>query len=100
MSSFPLGYHAELLGEYDGAAGGPAAAADVFGIGAAIAIFLLLQASFGSWRLAIALLPHPADGARRRRAGCVSAAAAIISLGSLVGFFTVLRHRGAQRHHA
>ena len=36
---------------------------------ALIAIFLLLQAAFASWRLAILALPDPADGARRRRAG-------------------------------
>jgi len=48
---FPIGYHAELLGEYKERQ----AAFNrmlVFGIGAALVIFLLLQASFGDWRLA------------------------------------------------
>src|SRR5262249_34945520 len=51
-TSFPLGYHAEVLGEYK-----EREAAQnrllLFGIGAAIAVFLLLQASFRSFRLAL-----------------------------------------------
>ncbi len=56
---FPVEYHAEMLGNY-------AQRQDDrreswwFGLAAAIAIFLLLQACFSSWRLAIALfLPLP-----------------------------------------
>jgi CzcA family heavy metal efflux pump len=84
----PLGYHAELLGEaaertsaqshlltYAGAAG--------------ILIFLLLQVAFGSWRLASLLfftLPMALVG------GVLAAFAGVgaISLGALIGFFTVL----------
>ena len=49
---FPLEYHAELLGDY-----GDEQRAQgrllTFAIAAAIGIFLLLQAAFGSWRTAI-----------------------------------------------
>ena len=74
--NFPLGYHAEVLGESTELN----AAQDrllIFGIAAAIAIFLLLQAAFGSLRLAVLtflLLPMALVGgvlareARRRRA--------------------------------
>ena len=85
---FPLGYHPELLGEY---AERQAAQSRLllFAIAALIGIFLLLQASFGSTRLAILsflTLPSALVG------GVLAAwlAGGIISLGSLVGFFTVL----------
>ena len=48
---FPLEYHARVLGEY----AAPQAARTrllVFVIAAAIGVFFLLQAAFGSWRLA------------------------------------------------
>jgi Cu/Ag efflux pump CusA len=59
-----------------------------FGAAAAIGVFLLLQAAFGSWRLATLAfftLPSALVG------GVLAAFAAggVISLGSLVGFFTV-----------
>jgi Cu/Ag efflux pump CusA len=86
--TFPLGYHAEVLGE----------AAErqkaenrllLFGAAAVIGILFLLQAAFRSWRLAILLfvtLPMALVG------GVLGAwiAGGIVSLGSLVGFFTVL----------
>ncbi len=85
---FPLGYHPELLGEF---AERQAAESRLllFAIGAAIGVFLLLQASFGSTRLAILsflTLPSALVG------GVLAAffTDGIISLGSLVGFFTVL----------
>ena len=61
----------------------------LFGIAAAIGIFLLLQASFGSTRLAILsflTLPFALVG------GVFAAAltGGVVSLGSLIGFFTVL----------
>ena len=60
----------------------------ILGIGAAIAVFLLLQASFGSWRLAtLSFLTLP-----MALVGGVLAAylgGGVLSLGSLVGFFTV-----------
>ena len=84
---FPIGYHAELLGEYKERK----AAANrmfIFGIGAAIVIFALLQASFGSWRLAtlsFLTLPIALVG------GALAAFmfGRTLSLGSLVGFYTV-----------
>lgn len=84
---FPLEYHAELLGEYQER---QAAQRNLFllGIAAAIGVFLLLQAAFGSWRLAtLAFLTLPSA-----LVGGVLAAFAtggVISMGSLVGFFTV-----------
>ncbi|MEO7295615.1 MAG: efflux RND transporter permease subunit [Candidatus Limnocylindria bacterium] len=85
---FPLGYHPELLGEF-----AERQEAEnrllLFAIGAAIGVFLLLQASFGSTRLAILsflTLPSALVG------GVLAAffTDGVISLGSLVGFFTVL----------
>jgi CzcA family heavy metal efflux pump len=84
---FPLGVHAEVLGEH---AERQAAQQRLltFGAIAAIAIFLLLQAAFGSFRLAtlsFLTLPIALVG------GVLAtlASGGIISLGSLVGFFTV-----------
>ena len=85
---FPLGYHAHLLGE---AAERQAAQRGMLiaALATAIGIFLLLHAAFRSWRLAmLAFLALPAA-----LVGGVLAAYAgdrIISLGSLVGFLTVL----------
>ena len=84
----PPGYHAEVLGE----APELNAAQDdllLYGILAAIVIFLLIQAALGSLRLAtlvFLLLPMAL-------AGAVLAAkldTGVLSLGSLVGFLTVL----------
>ncbi|MCW2723703.1 MAG: acriflavin resistance protein [Frankiales bacterium] len=84
---FPRGYHAEVLGEYKER---QAAQRRMLGLGAAalLAILLLLQASFRSWRLALLVmltLPMALVG------GVLGAyvGGGIISLGSLVGFFTV-----------
>jgi Cu/Ag efflux pump CusA len=85
---FPLEYRAELLGEY----AERLAAQDLvraFVIGAAIGIFLLLQAVFRSWRLALVVfltLPMALSG------GVLAACAnggGILSLGSLIGFLAV-----------
>jgi len=84
---FPLEFHAEVLGAYQErqAAQGNLL---VFGIAAALGVFLLLQVAFRSWRLAaLAFFTLPSA-----LVGGVLAAFAtggIISLGSLVGFFTV-----------
>jgi CzcA family heavy metal efflux pump len=84
---FPIGYHAELLGEYKERK----AAANrmfIFGIGAAIVIFALLQASFGSWRLAtLSFLTLPIALVGGALAAFVFGRT--LSLGSLVGFYTV-----------
>jgi CzcA family heavy metal efflux pump len=84
---FPLGYHAEVLGEYQERQAAQQRLL-LFGIAAALGVFLLLQAAFGSWRLAtLAFFTLPSA-----LVGGVLAAFAdggVISLGSLVGFFTV-----------
>jgi CzcA family heavy metal efflux pump len=85
---FPLGYHAEMFGEFQ-----ERKAAQnrlmTFAILGAVGVFLLLQTSFGSWRLAtlsFVTLPMALIG------GVMAAflGGRVISLGSLVGFFTVL----------
>jgi len=84
---FPLEYRAELLGEYAERQNAQKRMLS-FAIAAAIGIFLLLQASFGSWRLAtLVFLTLPAA-----LVGGVLAAFAGggISLGSLVGFLALL----------
>ncbi len=86
-TAFPLGYHAELLGEYKERQQAQHRLL-LFGVGSAIAIFLLLQASFRSFRLAIlsfVTLPMALVG------GAIAAwiAGGVLSIGSLVGFYTV-----------
>jgi Cu/Ag efflux pump CusA len=85
---FPLEYHAQVLGEY---AERQTAQNRLltFALGAAIGVFLLLVTSFGSVRLALLTfltLPMALVG------GLLAAFATggVISLGSMVGFFTVL----------
>lgn len=85
--SYPRGYHAELLGEF---AEREAAQKQLLGSGllAVVAILVLLMLSFGSWRLAVfsfATLLMALVG------GVLAAwmTGGVISLGSLVGFFTV-----------
>ncbi len=85
---FPREYHAELLGEY---AERQAAQRQIliFGFAAALLILLLLRLSFGGWRPALLsyfTLPSALVG------GVLAtfAAGRIISLGTLVGFLTVL----------
>ena len=85
---FPLGYHAELLGEY---AERQAAQSRLllYALVAVAVVFLLLRVALHTWRLAwLAFLDLPIA-----LAGGVIAtyiAGAEVSLGSLVGFFTVL----------
>jgi CzcA family heavy metal efflux pump len=85
---WPLEFRAELLGEFTErqAAQGRLM---LFAIAAAAGIFLLLQASFGNWRLAtltFVTLPIALVG------GVLAAylASGVISLGSLVGLLTIL----------
>ena len=63
---FPLEYHAELLGEYAAAAGQPSSSFSASQSRPLIGIFLLLQAAFGSWRLAGLSFVVACRGARRR----------------------------------
>jgi len=85
---FPLGYHAELLGEY---AERQAVQQRLLGFAvvAAVAVFLLLLTAFGNWRLASLIfltLPFALVG------GILATYLSdrVISLGALVGFLTVL----------
>ena len=83
----PLGYHYELLGEFQERQ----TAQDrlfTYGIPAAIGVFFILFAAFGSWRLAALsffTLPSALVG------GVLAAyiGGGVLSLGSLVGFLTV-----------
>jgi CzcA family heavy metal efflux pump len=84
---FPRGYHAEIIGEYQErqAAQSRLLATGIFALAL---ILLLLQASLGSWRptlLVFLTLPFALVG------GVIAAWATggILSIGSLVGFFTV-----------
>jgi Cu/Ag efflux pump CusA len=85
---FPLEYHTEVLGEYSERQAARNRTLAVAAV-AAIAIFLLLQAAFGNWRLATGtFLALPAT-----LLGGVLAAIAgggVLSLGSLLGFLAVL----------
>jgi Cu/Ag efflux pump CusA len=49
---FPLEYHAEVLGDYTDRTGAERKVT-IFALGAALGVFLLLQAVFSSWRLAL-----------------------------------------------
>jgi CzcA family heavy metal efflux pump len=86
--SFPAGYHPELLGEYKEAQAAQNRLVLFAGV-ALIGILLLLATAFNSWRLALlVLLTLPVA-----LVGGILAAylgGGILSLGSLVGFFTVL----------
>ncbi len=84
---FPRGFHAEVLGEYRERQQAQNHLAGI-AILAGLAILMLLQVSFGSWRLAtlgFLILPMALVG------GILAAfiGGGIISLGSLVGFITV-----------
>jgi CzcA family heavy metal efflux pump len=86
--AFPLGYYAVLQGEYAElrAARGRL---QLFAVLALVAVFFLLRQSFDSWRLAaltFLTLPSALVG------GVLAAwlAGGVISLGSLIGFLTVL----------
>jgi Cu/Ag efflux pump CusA len=85
---FPLGYHPEIIGEF---AERQAASQRILlaGLVAALVIFFLLRVSLGTWRLAtMAFLSLP-----MAMVGGVLAAYltdGILSLGSLVGFLTIL----------
>ena len=86
---FPLEYHAEVLGEY---AQQPAAQNRFLGFAgvALIGIFLLLQASCQSWRLALlSFLTLPLALVGGLLAALAGGGTLGVSLGSLVGFLTV-----------
>jgi CzcA family heavy metal efflux pump len=85
---WPTEFRAELLGEFTERQDAQRRLL-IFAVAAAIGIFLLLQASFGNWRLAsLTFLTLPIA-----LVGGVLAAflgGRVLSLGSLVGFLTVL----------
>jgi CzcA family heavy metal efflux pump len=85
---WPLEYHAEVLGNYaDRRAARNRLLA--FAVAAAIGIFLLLQACFGSWRVATVgflALPMALTGGVL----AVALGGGMLSLGSLSGFLAVL----------
>jgi CzcA family heavy metal efflux pump len=85
---FPMEYHATLVGDF---AADQAADREAwgFGIGAAIAVLLLVQAAIGNWRLAalvFVILPLSLSG------GLVGAliGGRVISIGSVAGFLVIL----------
>jgi Cu/Ag efflux pump CusA len=84
---FPRGYHAEVLGEYEERQQAQSRLLTTAVIALAL-ILLLLQASLGSWRptlLVFLTLPFALVG------GVIAAwgTGGVLSIGSLVGFFTV-----------
>ena len=84
---FPRGYHAEILGEYEERQEAQSRLLTTAVIALAL-ILLLLQASLGGWRPALLVfltLPFALVG------GVLAAwgTGGILSIGSLVGFFTV-----------
>lgn len=84
---FPRGYHAEVLGEYEERQQAQSRLLVTGGIALAL-ILLLLQASLGSWRptlLVFLTLPFALIGGVIATWGT----GGVLSIGSLVGFFTV-----------
>jgi CzcA family heavy metal efflux pump len=85
---FPLGYHAELLGEFRERQTA-AQRLKIASIGSLLAILIIMQTAFGSWRLAILVmltLPIALVG------GFLGTALddRTVSLGTLVGLLTVM----------
>jgi Cu/Ag efflux pump CusA len=86
--AFPLGYHAEMLGEFQERQAAQERLL-LFGIAAAAGVFLLLLTSFGLARLALlSFLTLPSALVGGVMAALITGG--VISLGSLVGFFTIL----------
>lgn len=86
--TFPAGYHPELLGEYEARAKAQSRLLG-FALLSILGVLMVLYADFRSWRLtllAFGTLPFALVG------GVASAllGAGVLSLGSLVGFVTVL----------
>jgi Cu/Ag efflux pump CusA len=86
---FPVEYHAEIVTDKAGGFRNLQSSVAPYVIAVAIAIFLLMQAAFGSWRLAILaffILPTALAG------GIIAAALAGdgLSIGSYLGFLAVL----------
>jgi Cu/Ag efflux pump CusA len=85
--SLPLEYHAEVLKQTTSEEINTTAML-VFGLGCAIAIFLLLQAGFGGWRLAaLAFLTLPVAFVGGALAALIDGAE--LSLGAVIGFLAL-----------
>ena len=85
---FPLGYHAELLGEYAERQEAQSRLF-VFALVALVLVFGLLRFAVHSWRLAwLAFVDLPVALAGGVLATFI--AGGVVSIGSLVGFFTIL----------
>jgi Cu/Ag efflux pump CusA len=86
-ASFPLEYHAQVIADASGDS--PRATQLIgFAIAAAVGIFLLLQAAFGSWRLAaLAFLVLPVGLVGGELAGLIDGRT--FSLGALAGLLAV-----------
>jgi CzcA family heavy metal efflux pump len=85
---FPRGYHAEVLGEYKELQMAQQRLL-ITSVGALVAVMLILQTAFNSWRLAtlvIVTLPFALVGAVL----ATSIGDRVVSLGTLVGLLTVL----------
>ncbi|HKE81824.1 MAG TPA: efflux RND transporter permease subunit [Solirubrobacteraceae bacterium] len=86
-ATFPLEYHAQVIGNPTGSRATTTRFVG-FGIAAAIGIFLLLQAAFGSWRLAtLAFLTVPIGLLGGELAGLIDGST--FSLGALAGLLAV-----------
>ena len=85
--AYPLEYHAELLGDYEDRQSARVSFIGV-SVAAAVGIFLLLQAAFGSWRFASVLfVALPGALAGGVLAALVDGDA--ISIGTIAGFLAV-----------
>jgi CzcA family heavy metal efflux pump len=84
---FPLEYRAEVLGAYQELQSSQRSLL-LFGIASVIGLFLLLQAGFGSWRLA-ALAFFTLPSALLGAVIAAFAESSVLSLAALLGFFTV-----------
>ncbi len=97
----PLEYHAELVGDFADQQADDRQALG-FAVAAAIAIFLLVQAGIGNWRLAaLVYLMLPLSLAGGALAALIDGR--LVSLGSIAGFLAVLgiaaRHAVMQIRH-
>jgi len=86
--NFPLEYHAELIGEYEEIKAAEARVMSVV-ITSLILIFLMLQAAFWSWRMALVALPSILLALSGGMVG-VLLSGGNISLGAMAGFLAVL----------
>jgi CzcA family heavy metal efflux pump len=88
LIQFPLEYHAEVRNEFTGHQAARTRLAGL-AVAAALGIFFLLQAAFGSWRMAsVVLVTLPAAVMGGVLAAFVTGG--VISLGTIIGLLTLL----------